>query len=176
MNRKAKGKITKTKLIKVSSKKYSEAVLLIVMARTRTMLRRWQKSSRRQISCQIRRWRAQSRMCAQKCKACLIENSKPETQLPDKAKMKEEERKRLYEDDRKMLEHSARAEKEYQDTQAAKREQLKKIQQENLQAAILKKSERALHKITSKENLLSLIHICRCRRYAVCRSRWSPYH
>eukprot|EP00826_Nyctotherus_ovalis_P021926 TRINITY_DN17160_c0_g1_i1.p1 TRINITY_DN17160_c0_g1~~TRINITY_DN17160_c0_g1_i1.p1 ORF type:complete len:177 (+),score=19.13 TRINITY_DN17160_c0_g1_i1:503-1033(+) len=24
--------------------------------------------------------------------------------------------------------------------------------------------------------LLSLIHICRCRRYAVCRSRWSPYH
>eukprot|EP00826_Nyctotherus_ovalis_P019776 TRINITY_DN16142_c0_g2_i1.p1 TRINITY_DN16142_c0_g2~~TRINITY_DN16142_c0_g2_i1.p1 ORF type:complete len:253 (+),score=44.72 TRINITY_DN16142_c0_g2_i1:109-867(+) len=25
-------------------------------------------------------------------------------------------------------------------------------------------------------NNLSLIHICRCRRYAVCRSRWSPYH
>eukprot|EP00826_Nyctotherus_ovalis_P021562 TRINITY_DN16989_c0_g1_i2.p1 TRINITY_DN16989_c0_g1~~TRINITY_DN16989_c0_g1_i2.p1 ORF type:complete len:195 (+),score=45.13 TRINITY_DN16989_c0_g1_i2:234-818(+) len=25
-------------------------------------------------------------------------------------------------------------------------------------------------------NDLSLIHICRCRRYAVCRSRWSPYH
>jgi len=24
--------------------------------------------------------------------------------------------------------------------------------------------------------LLSLIHISRCRRYAVCRSRWSPYH
>eukprot|EP00826_Nyctotherus_ovalis_P031001 TRINITY_DN24758_c0_g1_i2.p1 TRINITY_DN24758_c0_g1~~TRINITY_DN24758_c0_g1_i2.p1 ORF type:complete len:107 (+),score=1.20 TRINITY_DN24758_c0_g1_i2:155-475(+) len=23
---------------------------------------------------------------------------------------------------------------------------------------------------------LSLIHICRCRRYAVCRSRWSPEH
>eukprot|EP00826_Nyctotherus_ovalis_P050650 TRINITY_DN6239_c0_g1_i1.p1 TRINITY_DN6239_c0_g1~~TRINITY_DN6239_c0_g1_i1.p1 ORF type:complete len:123 (-),score=46.03 TRINITY_DN6239_c0_g1_i1:7-375(-) len=23
---------------------------------------------------------------------------------------------------------------------------------------------------------LSLIHICRCRRYAVCRSRWSPNH
>eukprot|EP00826_Nyctotherus_ovalis_P019839 TRINITY_DN1616_c0_g1_i1.p2 TRINITY_DN1616_c0_g1~~TRINITY_DN1616_c0_g1_i1.p2 ORF type:complete len:147 (+),score=33.88 TRINITY_DN1616_c0_g1_i1:257-697(+) len=29
---------------------------------------------------------------------------------------------------------------------------------------------------TSKEHELSLIHICRCRRYAVCRSRWSPYH
>ena len=27
---------------------------------------------------------------------------------------------------------------------------------------------------TDKE--LSLIHIWRCRRYAVCRSRWSPYH
>ena len=25
-------------------------------------------------------------------------------------------------------------------------------------------------------SLLSLIHIWRCRRYAVCRSRWSPYH
>eukprot|EP00826_Nyctotherus_ovalis_P025015 TRINITY_DN1931_c0_g1_i13.p2 TRINITY_DN1931_c0_g1~~TRINITY_DN1931_c0_g1_i13.p2 ORF type:complete len:122 (-),score=21.48 TRINITY_DN1931_c0_g1_i13:18-383(-) len=28
----------------------------------------------------------------------------------------------------------------------------------------------------SKLQPLSLIHICRCRRYAVCRSRWSPYH
>eukprot|EP00826_Nyctotherus_ovalis_P006417 TRINITY_DN11514_c0_g1_i4.p1 TRINITY_DN11514_c0_g1~~TRINITY_DN11514_c0_g1_i4.p1 ORF type:complete len:602 (+),score=107.32 TRINITY_DN11514_c0_g1_i4:136-1941(+) len=27
-----------------------------------------------------------------------------------------------------------------------------------------------------KDLELSLIHICRCRRYAVCRSRWSPYH
>ena len=25
-------------------------------------------------------------------------------------------------------------------------------------------------------SVLSLIHIWRCRRYAVCRSRWSPYH
>ena len=24
--------------------------------------------------------------------------------------------------------------------------------------------------------ILSLIHICRCRRYSLCRSRWSPYH
>eukprot|EP00826_Nyctotherus_ovalis_P046658 TRINITY_DN5302_c0_g1_i2.p1 TRINITY_DN5302_c0_g1~~TRINITY_DN5302_c0_g1_i2.p1 ORF type:complete len:281 (-),score=60.87 TRINITY_DN5302_c0_g1_i2:30-872(-) len=29
---------------------------------------------------------------------------------------------------------------------------------------------------TERGVLLSLIHICRCRRYAVCRSRWSPYH
>eukprot|EP00826_Nyctotherus_ovalis_P021666 TRINITY_DN17035_c0_g3_i3.p2 TRINITY_DN17035_c0_g3~~TRINITY_DN17035_c0_g3_i3.p2 ORF type:complete len:130 (-),score=19.36 TRINITY_DN17035_c0_g3_i3:13-402(-) len=29
---------------------------------------------------------------------------------------------------------------------------------------------------TSTHLVLSLIHICRCRRYAVCRSRWSPYH
>eukprot|EP00826_Nyctotherus_ovalis_P033721 TRINITY_DN2746_c0_g1_i1.p2 TRINITY_DN2746_c0_g1~~TRINITY_DN2746_c0_g1_i1.p2 ORF type:complete len:117 (+),score=48.10 TRINITY_DN2746_c0_g1_i1:568-918(+) len=28
----------------------------------------------------------------------------------------------------------------------------------------------------SDPQYLSLIHICRCRRYAVCRSRWSPYH
>eukprot|EP00826_Nyctotherus_ovalis_P034657 TRINITY_DN2907_c0_g1_i1.p1 TRINITY_DN2907_c0_g1~~TRINITY_DN2907_c0_g1_i1.p1 ORF type:complete len:595 (+),score=123.05 TRINITY_DN2907_c0_g1_i1:606-2390(+) len=29
---------------------------------------------------------------------------------------------------------------------------------------------------SSTASYLSLIHICRCRRYAVCRSRWSPYH
>eukprot|EP00826_Nyctotherus_ovalis_P038876 TRINITY_DN3678_c0_g1_i5.p1 TRINITY_DN3678_c0_g1~~TRINITY_DN3678_c0_g1_i5.p1 ORF type:complete len:247 (+),score=70.71 TRINITY_DN3678_c0_g1_i5:106-741(+) len=29
---------------------------------------------------------------------------------------------------------------------------------------------------SKKPKSLSLIHICRCRRYAVCRSRWSPYH
>eukprot|EP00826_Nyctotherus_ovalis_P058493 TRINITY_DN8042_c0_g1_i2.p2 TRINITY_DN8042_c0_g1~~TRINITY_DN8042_c0_g1_i2.p2 ORF type:complete len:241 (-),score=60.92 TRINITY_DN8042_c0_g1_i2:11-733(-) len=31
-------------------------------------------------------------------------------------------------------------------------------------------------KIRDEDKMLSLIHICRCRRYAVCRSRWSPYH
>ena len=30
--------------------------------------------------------------------------------------------------------------------------------------------------ITVSAKNLSLIHIWRCRRYAVCRSRWSPYH
>ena len=30
--------------------------------------------------------------------------------------------------------------------------------------------------LTSSSLILSLIHIWRCRRYAVCRSRWSPYH
>eukprot|EP00826_Nyctotherus_ovalis_P061968 TRINITY_DN8885_c0_g1_i1.p2 TRINITY_DN8885_c0_g1~~TRINITY_DN8885_c0_g1_i1.p2 ORF type:complete len:179 (-),score=35.03 TRINITY_DN8885_c0_g1_i1:8-544(-) len=33
--------------------------------------------------------------------------------------------------------------------------------------------EEAIARMTTE---LSLIHICRCRRYAVCRSRWSPYH
>eukprot|EP00826_Nyctotherus_ovalis_P055873 TRINITY_DN7469_c0_g1_i6.p1 TRINITY_DN7469_c0_g1~~TRINITY_DN7469_c0_g1_i6.p1 ORF type:complete len:308 (-),score=74.58 TRINITY_DN7469_c0_g1_i6:35-958(-) len=32
------------------------------------------------------------------------------------------------------------------------------------------------YEFTITELTLSLIHICRCRRYAVCRSRWSPYH
>ena len=27
-----------------------------------------------------------------------------------------------------------------------------------------------------KGAMLSLIHICRCRRIERCRSRWSPYH
>ena len=30
--------------------------------------------------------------------------------------------------------------------------------------------------VTLDDQNLSLIHIWRCRRYAVCRSRWSPYH
>ena len=31
--------------------------------------------------------------------------------------------------------------------------------------------------LTSAPHLyLSLIHICRCRRSTLCRSRWSPYH
>eukprot|EP00826_Nyctotherus_ovalis_P036893 TRINITY_DN3314_c0_g2_i6.p1 TRINITY_DN3314_c0_g2~~TRINITY_DN3314_c0_g2_i6.p1 ORF type:complete len:138 (+),score=33.14 TRINITY_DN3314_c0_g2_i6:191-604(+) len=34
----------------------------------------------------------------------------------------------------------------------------------------------ALEREGYEEDELSLIHICRCRRYAVCRSRWSPYH
>eukprot|EP00826_Nyctotherus_ovalis_P057110 TRINITY_DN77_c0_g1_i12.p1 TRINITY_DN77_c0_g1~~TRINITY_DN77_c0_g1_i12.p1 ORF type:complete len:500 (+),score=143.66 TRINITY_DN77_c0_g1_i12:211-1710(+) len=34
----------------------------------------------------------------------------------------------------------------------------------------------AVQKLNGKYIKLSLIHICRCRRYAVCRSRWSPYH
>ena len=37
------------------------------------------------------------------------------------------------------------------------------------QITVLTKNEKARH-------YLSLIHIWRCRRYAVCRSRWSPYH
>eukprot|EP00826_Nyctotherus_ovalis_P058010 TRINITY_DN7950_c0_g1_i14.p1 TRINITY_DN7950_c0_g1~~TRINITY_DN7950_c0_g1_i14.p1 ORF type:complete len:306 (-),score=95.41 TRINITY_DN7950_c0_g1_i14:22-939(-) len=32
------------------------------------------------------------------------------------------------------------------------------------------------NQVYMKDKKLSLIHICRCRRYAVCRSRWSPYH
>ena len=32
------------------------------------------------------------------------------------------------------------------------------------------------YKIRCKTNTLSLIHIWRCRRSTLCRSRWSPYH
>ena len=32
------------------------------------------------------------------------------------------------------------------------------------------------YNVIIKSLSLSLIHIWRCRRYAVCRSRWSPYH
>eukprot|EP00826_Nyctotherus_ovalis_P022356 TRINITY_DN17364_c0_g1_i1.p1 TRINITY_DN17364_c0_g1~~TRINITY_DN17364_c0_g1_i1.p1 ORF type:complete len:269 (+),score=59.01 TRINITY_DN17364_c0_g1_i1:65-871(+) len=38
------------------------------------------------------------------------------------------------------------------------------------------KDTRTIAELTYSEKELSLIHICRCRRYAVCRSRWSPYH
>eukprot|EP00826_Nyctotherus_ovalis_P048440 TRINITY_DN570_c0_g2_i1.p1 TRINITY_DN570_c0_g2~~TRINITY_DN570_c0_g2_i1.p1 ORF type:complete len:212 (+),score=47.87 TRINITY_DN570_c0_g2_i1:518-1153(+) len=30
--------------------------------------------------------------------------------------------------------------------------------------------------VFGQEYILSLIHICRCRRLLTCRSRWSPYH
>ena len=38
--------------------------------------------------------------------------------------------------------------------------------------------DKVLHKIEESEmpQILSLIHILRCRRYSLCRSRWSPYH
>ena len=70
-----------------------------------------------------------------------------------KTKIKEEERKRSYEDDKKMLDYSARVEREYQDKQAAKREQLKKVQQENLQAALLKQKEKSKRKSGNKESI-----------------------
>ena len=38
----------------------------------------------------------------------------------------------------------------------------------------IKKEEKHMRKLGYPA--LSLIHIWRCRRYAVCRSRWSPYH
>eukprot|EP00826_Nyctotherus_ovalis_P057111 TRINITY_DN77_c0_g1_i13.p1 TRINITY_DN77_c0_g1~~TRINITY_DN77_c0_g1_i13.p1 ORF type:complete len:202 (-),score=52.60 TRINITY_DN77_c0_g1_i13:27-587(-) len=34
----------------------------------------------------------------------------------------------------------------------------------------------AVQKLNGKYIKLSLIHICRCRRSTLCRSRWSPYH
>eukprot|EP00826_Nyctotherus_ovalis_P038018 TRINITY_DN3526_c0_g6_i1.p1 TRINITY_DN3526_c0_g6~~TRINITY_DN3526_c0_g6_i1.p1 ORF type:complete len:134 (+),score=24.31 TRINITY_DN3526_c0_g6_i1:25-402(+) len=42
---------------------------------------------------------------------------------------------------------------------------------ENNLGEVIMKSKEIIAEVT-----LSLIHICRCRRYAVCRSRWSPYH
>ena len=39
-----------------------------------------------------------------------------------------------------------------------------------------KRLQASFFKAPCKQQNLSLIHIWRCRRYAVCRSRWSPYH
>ena len=47
------------------------------------------------------------------------------------------------------------------------------IQKTNMNAWIRKKPKDCYSKWWT---YLSLIHIWRCRRYAVCRSRWSPYH
>ena len=37
-----------------------------------------------------------------------------------------------------------------------------------------------IQQVTKDKNIetqdLTLIHISRCRRYALCRTRWSPYH
>ena len=32
------------------------------------------------------------------------------------------------------------------------------------------------NRVICEVSILSLIHIWRCRRYSLCRSRWSPYH
>eukprot|EP00826_Nyctotherus_ovalis_P021732 TRINITY_DN17071_c0_g1_i2.p2 TRINITY_DN17071_c0_g1~~TRINITY_DN17071_c0_g1_i2.p2 ORF type:complete len:107 (+),score=22.97 TRINITY_DN17071_c0_g1_i2:413-733(+) len=59
---------------------------------------------------------------------------------------------------------------------AKKKEQLPKLCKVDSETAGNKaKSEGIVLEFNNKEDL-SLIHICRCRRYAVCRSRWSPYH
>eukprot|EP00826_Nyctotherus_ovalis_P061334 TRINITY_DN8717_c0_g1_i2.p1 TRINITY_DN8717_c0_g1~~TRINITY_DN8717_c0_g1_i2.p1 ORF type:complete len:206 (-),score=45.45 TRINITY_DN8717_c0_g1_i2:9-626(-) len=52
------------------------------------------------------------------------------------------------------------------------REKLRRIKENN------EKSDIIIGDLRTKYGTLylSLIHICRCRRYAVCRSRWSPYH
>ena len=46
-------------------------------------------------------------------------------------------------------------------------------ERKSLQA--LEKESKAILK-PIMDNPLSLIHIWRCRRYSLCRSRWSPYH
>eukprot|EP00826_Nyctotherus_ovalis_P004165 TRINITY_DN10870_c0_g2_i4.p1 TRINITY_DN10870_c0_g2~~TRINITY_DN10870_c0_g2_i4.p1 ORF type:complete len:282 (+),score=74.72 TRINITY_DN10870_c0_g2_i4:640-1485(+) len=52
-----------------------------------------------------------------------------------------------------------------------------KAQVKNMEDQLIKtEKEKDEYKEKYMEKVLSLIHICRCRRYAVCRSRWSPYH
>eukprot|EP00826_Nyctotherus_ovalis_P039967 TRINITY_DN3884_c0_g1_i3.p2 TRINITY_DN3884_c0_g1~~TRINITY_DN3884_c0_g1_i3.p2 ORF type:complete len:195 (-),score=90.57 TRINITY_DN3884_c0_g1_i3:18-602(-) len=55
---------------------------------------------------------------------------------------------------------------------------LKFKQEKTLLEERLKKAETELKKESAKciNEVLSLIHICRCRRIERCRSRWSPYH
>ena len=49
----------------------------------------------------------------------------------------------------------------------------------NVKTLITKRAIPMINNVLLKNDVkieLSLIHIWRCRRYAVCRSRWSPYH
>eukprot|EP00826_Nyctotherus_ovalis_P030304 TRINITY_DN2413_c0_g1_i7.p1 TRINITY_DN2413_c0_g1~~TRINITY_DN2413_c0_g1_i7.p1 ORF type:complete len:313 (-),score=95.70 TRINITY_DN2413_c0_g1_i7:19-957(-) len=82
------------------------------------------------------------------------------------------------------FEKSSRANKEFTQEIVQLKEnirQMSKTLEEN--EANTQKSEITLEDLKEKNKKnklkieeLSLIHICRCRRYAVCRSRWSPYH
>ena len=51
-----------------------------------------------------------------------------------------------------MLEYSAKMEKEHQMKEAAKKEQLRKIQEENLQTAIAKRNEKEQAKMNTRLN------------------------
>eukprot|EP00826_Nyctotherus_ovalis_P028798 TRINITY_DN22704_c0_g3_i1.p2 TRINITY_DN22704_c0_g3~~TRINITY_DN22704_c0_g3_i1.p2 ORF type:complete len:113 (+),score=43.95 TRINITY_DN22704_c0_g3_i1:467-805(+) len=67
-------------------------------------------------------------------------------------------------------------EEEYQEARRKLNELANELENNNKELNGLKEIN---EKIEEEKNVLldlSLIHICRCRRYAVCRSRWSPYH
>ena len=49
-------------------------------------------------------------------------------------------------------------------------------QQLVVMSRVVESDKRLLHEKVFPQILLSLIHICRCRRKERCRSRWSPYH
>ena len=65
---------------------------------------------------------------------------------------------------------------EYEEKLENKKREIFILKQEYLTVIIDDIEDLMPYKKGSTEYLLSLIHICRCRRLLTCRSRWSPYH
>eukprot|EP00826_Nyctotherus_ovalis_P014881 TRINITY_DN14187_c0_g1_i6.p1 TRINITY_DN14187_c0_g1~~TRINITY_DN14187_c0_g1_i6.p1 ORF type:complete len:363 (+),score=111.11 TRINITY_DN14187_c0_g1_i6:126-1214(+) len=97
--------------------------------------------------------------------AALIKENEKFKMLHDKRKLEEQE------EDKKLLQEQIR-QMEIQERKHAEEMKAKEAQI----YALVKYAEEHHVKDETTHVLLSLIHICRCRRYAVCRSRWSPYH
>ncbi len=70
-----------------------------------------------------------------------------EVQLYMRDQKREEEKKREQKEVTAMFEHSAKLEKQLKERESAKKEQLKKIQQENLQIALTKKNIKVQEKV-----------------------------
>ena len=79
-----------------------------------------------------------------------------DVQMYIKDQKKGEEKKIENKEIRSMFDHSARVEKEYQEKEATKKAQLRKIQQDNLQTALAKKNMKMQEKVcdTLKEKAL----------------------
>eukprot|EP00826_Nyctotherus_ovalis_P046272 TRINITY_DN5207_c0_g2_i1.p1 TRINITY_DN5207_c0_g2~~TRINITY_DN5207_c0_g2_i1.p1 ORF type:complete len:157 (+),score=52.94 TRINITY_DN5207_c0_g2_i1:67-537(+) len=102
----------------------------------------------------------------------------------DKAeKMSPKDRIQYYEEIIETLIHKRLKTKRSCEKRIAEFEQILRLLEAELKLSASVEGEQYEKKVVQMEaqvfkavqNNLSLIHICRCRRYAVCRSRWSPY-
>eukprot|EP00826_Nyctotherus_ovalis_P046953 TRINITY_DN5347_c0_g1_i2.p1 TRINITY_DN5347_c0_g1~~TRINITY_DN5347_c0_g1_i2.p1 ORF type:complete len:192 (-),score=35.70 TRINITY_DN5347_c0_g1_i2:20-595(-) len=77
---------------------------------------------------------------------------------------------------KKITRQKTSIQEQYKKTSTKREKIIQSIQQEAIERDMERHPENYNLSFRPFIEELSLIHICRCRRYAVCRSRWSPYH